>query len=355
MAGLYTTAQLLPVLRGQRVLPSFWLKFYPHALNFETDTIALDKVSDNYKRIAPFVAPNLQGVVQRHKGYDTRSFKPAYIKIKDVVEPSMVMPRLAGEALGTGSLTNEQRRAILIAEMLKQQNVRIENTWEVMAAQATIYGYVDVSAPDYPAVRVDFRRDASLTITADWTTAGLTLWNLLDQLNVGKALVNDLSASGSVVRDYIFGAEAWAKFCDIAGKDLFGRDGLMDTTLRGSDTKVTRVMEGLEGIEYVGRIQGIDGQGYKDIYVNTQKYRDLDDKDQYMMPQNAVVGVTDAISGYRCFGAIHEKKAQYRALEKFPKMWEEEDPNVEYLMTQSAPLMVPRDPNASFLMMIKVS
>ena len=34
------------------------------------------------------------------------------------------------------------------------------------------------------------------------------------------------------------------------------------------------------------------------------------------------------------------------------KMWDEEDPSVEYLMTQGAPLMVPADPNASFLLTV---
>lgn len=33
-------------------------------------------------------------------------------------------------------------------------------------------------------------------------------------------------------------------------------------------------------------------------------------------------------------------------------MWKNPDPSVTYLMTQGAPLMVPADPNASFLLTV---
>jgi hypothetical protein len=61
-----------------------------------------------------------------------------------------------------------------------------------------------------------------------------------------------------------------------------------------------------------------------------------------------VVGTGPGIKGVRCFGAIKDKRAGYVAAEMFPKMWENEDPSVVYAMTQSAPLMVPSEPNASF-------
>jgi hypothetical protein len=32
----------------------------------------------------------------------------------------------------------------------------------------------------------------------------------------------------------------------------------------------------------------------------------------------------------------------------FPKMWRENDPSAEFVMTQSAPLMVPLRPNSTF-------
>lgn len=353
MAGQYTTVQLLPVLRQIKSLPSFFLGFFPNAIHFDTDEIAIDKVSDNYKRVAPFVAPNVQGVIIKQEGFHTVAFKPAYLKPKDVIDPSMVFPRRPGENLLTGSLTPEQKFKMAVAETLRKQKSMIENSWEVMAASAVIYGFVDVQGENYPTKRVDFRRDAALTITTDWTAGGITSEQTFADLRLGKQLVNDKSASGTVVRDYIFGQEAWDLFVKINKDELFGDHGLMDTRFKGSETLITRMSDGLEGIEYMGRIAGVNGAGAMDIYVNTQKYFDQEGKEQYMVPQKGIVGVSRAIEGYRCFGAIHDKKAGFKSMEMFPKQWDEEDPSVDYVMVQSAPLMVPRDPNTSFLIMVK--
>ena len=65
------------------------------------------------------------------------------------------------------------------------------------------------------------------------------------------------------------------------------------------------------------------------------------------------MGISSAVEGVRCFGAVLDKSAGYQAVDYFPKMWEEEDPSVEYLMTQGAPLMVPSDPNATFMLTVK--
>ncbi|ECV8069561.1 major capsid protein, partial [Salmonella enterica subsp. enterica serovar Typhimurium] len=108
----------------------------------------------------------------------------------------------------------------------------------------------------------------------------------------------------------------------------------------------------VEGVQYMGELVGANGAGRMRIWVNTQKYRDQNDQEQFLMKQKAVMGISSAIEGVRCFGAILDKGAGYQALDYFPKMWDQEDPSVEYLMSQGAPLMVPADPNASFLLTV---
>jgi hypothetical protein len=126
----------------------------------------------------------------------------------------------------------------------------------------------------------------------------------------------------------------------------------MKTDQRGAETAITRLTDGLEGIEYIGRIAGINGAGEIRVWTNTQRYKDENNQLQYIMPQNAVLGLSQAIQGVRCYGAIMDGRAGYQALPKFPKNWEDNDPFVEYLMTQSAPLMVPVDPNSSVLLKV---
>lgn len=352
MAGLYTTYKLLEVQRKFKVLPAFFLQWFPAQINFQEDMIAFDKVDTDLTRIAPFVAPNVQGKVIKEEGYSARALKPAYVKPKHVIDPNMIIPRQPGEALGTGSMTIEARRNSVITFLLRKHRAMHENTWEFMAARALVDGFIDISGENYPLTRVDFQRDAALTGTVDWTAVGVTSDGTFADLRNMQRLVSDKSLSGTVIRDYVFGGKAWAQFVKINREVLWGKDGLMDRNIGGSTTDVTRLWDDVEGVQFMGVIAGNDGQGLMRIWVNTQKFRNAKNQEEYLMPQNKVLGVSQAVDGIRCFGAILDKAAGYQALEYFPKMWEEEDPSVEYLMSQGAPLMVPRDPNATFLLTV---
>lgn len=352
MSGLYETTVLMGVQRKVKSLPAFFLQWFPRQINFQEDQIAFDKVYQDVTRVAPFVAPTAQGRVIKEKGYNTKTFKPAYVKPKHAIDPNMIVPRQPGEALGTGSLSIAQRRDRVIAFLLMKHRAMHENTWEWMAAQAAQYGYVDVEGQDYPKTRVDFGRDAALTMTSDWTASGVTLTDMIADLRDGQRLVSDKSLSGTVIRDYVFGGDAWDQFVKVGGADLWGKDGLMDSNIRGSESSLTRLWDDVEGVQFMGELVGINGAGRMRFWVNTQKFRDWKDQEQYLMNQKAVMGISSAIEGVKCFGAILDKSAGYQALDYFPKMWDEEDPSVEYLMTQGAPLMVPSDPNASFLLTV---
>lgn len=343
MAGtIYGTTELLSVMSQVKTITPFWLSLFPQQINFETEDIAFDRVSRDYRRLAPFVAPNVQGRVQGRSGYDTVSFKPAYVKPKDVVDPSMDIVRQPGEALGTGSLTNAQRRDAAIAEILRQHRSKLVNRNEWLAARAVIDGQVTIAGEDYPAVTVNFRRHSSLS----YALAGGALWSAgtADPLaDIKAAKLNADARSGVRITRLVFGGDAWDMFA--ARVNL--RE-MMNVQYGGYDTRVSLMRDGYEGQEYMGVIQGLNGAGRIEAWVDTSKYVDEDGNEQFFLDQKTVVGVSPSIEGVRCFGAIRDAKAGLQAREVFTKMWENEDPSVEYIMSQSAPLMVPKRPNASF-------
>lgn len=340
---LYSTYDLLEVVRVQKSIPSFWLQFFPGVLNSTTDEIALDLVSDNYKRLAPFVAPNVQGRVLKKDGYTTVSFRPAYVKPKDIVDPSVDLVRQAGESFATGSLSPEARRNAVIAYLLNRQRIVIDNRIEWMAAKAIIDGKIVVVGDDYPSVTVDFRRDASLTVTL----AGAAKWDQTTatpaaDIMSSRRVINLLC--GAVASRVIFGPNAWANFY---AREIAGREStLLNAQIRGSDVAVSAVRDGFEGSEYMGRYRGSNGAGF-DCEVYSAKYEDDAGALQDIMDTDAVVILAPDVRGVQCYGAIRDKRAGFQPLKYFPKNWEVEDPSVEYVMTQSAPLTVPRQPNAT--------
>lgn len=347
--GIYDTTTLLDVMKVQKTgAVPFWLTLFGQQINFDTPTITWDKVFTDDRKLAPFVIPTVQGRPQRLDGYESVQFAPAYIKIKDVVSAEMHIPRQAGETLGSGSLSLEQRRDAVIATLLGSQKKRIENRWEWLAAKAIIDGKVTVSGEDYPSTLVDFRRHASLTSTL-LTTAR---WSQVtgDPMNDLRLMRNNAyQQSGVRVTKQVFGGDAWDMFS--ARVDL---KALMDRNYGGIDANVSRIRDGLsDTMEFMGYIQGSNGGGRIEAWVNTAKYIDPDTgSEAFYLPQKAVVGVSDSVQGVRCFGAIMDKSASYRPLSIFSKNWENEDPSVEYLLSQSAPLMVPREPNATWLLTV---
>jgi hypothetical protein len=337
---LYTLAG---IQRRIKTAPTFWLnEFYKRQINFDGKNILFEKVYGDDRKLAPFVVPTAQGRPQKLDGYEMDTFRPAYIKQKDAVDVTMHLERVAGEALG-GTLTIDQRRNAVIAELLRRQKVKITNTWNWLAARATIDGKVTIKGEDYPEVVVDFRRDAALTKTL----TGGAKWDQgtadpLADLKESRIAANELS--GARISRNIFGANAWELFAQRV--DL---KEMMNVNYGGQNTKVTLIADGYgDTLEYMGTIQGTSGQGKIECWVDTTRFVDADGNEQYYLDQNTVVGVSDMMAGVRCFGAIMDADAGYRPLDTFFKNWRENDPSVEYLLSQSAPLMVPAEPNATY-------
>ncbi len=347
----YDLATLLDVLKVQKRPLVFWLtKAFPNQINSTDDKIAFDRVNEDYRRLAPFVAPNVKGKVMAEEGFDTISFKPAYVKPKHVIDPDDVIVRRPGEAVG-GSLTPAQRRDAKVADLMQRHKDMHTMTQEWMAARAIIDAQVTITGDGYPSVTVDFRRDASLSIAlaggARWSQVG-TAVPLQDIYNA-RARANELC--GAVIRDVIMGKAALDYFTAFPAVQ-----NLLKTDVRNSQTEISALSDGFgDSIEFIGELKGQAGQGTVRLWLYTGQFKDDNNVLQLMLDTNTVVGVDfNMVQGFRCFGAIKDGKAGFQALEMFPKVWEEEDPWQEILMTQSAPIMVPKQPNATFKIKVHV-
>ncbi len=342
--GPFDLMELLGVLQTAKTLPSFWLQWFPREMTFTTESIALDEISNDYRKLAPFVAPNVQGRVQAQHGFRTVSYRPAYVKPKDIVDPNNNMfSRTPGESLTTGSLTPSQRFEATVAKLLLEQRVKIDNRLEWMGAKVLQDGKVTIDGVDYPTVTVDFNRDATLTrvltTTARWNDSAP---NPLADIKAANKASNDLC--GATGHQLVFGTDAWDSFSAwmVANKLV-----LINNDYRGSRTEISLITNGFEGVEYVGRVQGSNGAGFE-CWVYSARYTDEAGAQQPMLDPTRVIGISNMVSGVQAFGAIRDKKADLQPLRYFPKMWDVEDPSVTYIMTQSAPLMVPGYINATW-------
>jgi hypothetical protein len=308
--------------------------FFGQEQTEESEEIHFD-IDKSKPRLTPFA-----GKVVDDEGFTTKSFKPAYAKDKRRFDPARPLKRSIGEKIG-GTLSPQQRLEANLNRTLIKQLENLTRREEVMASEALRTGKVTVSGDEYPTVVVDFQRDAALTVAlAGGSRWGETGVSALDNLEDWVALIQE--KSGAVGRSVIMDALAWRVFkSDPKVEKLLDIRRIADST--NLSLGPIAFGQGGELARYVGTIGDLDFWVYNDRYV------DDNDVVQKLLPDYTVlVGSTGQLEGTRCYGAIQDEKAGYRAQRYFSKSWLEEDPAVRWLLLQSAPLIVPYRPNASF-------
>lgn len=333
---IFSTHVLAKVVENLPTPSSFLLDtFFPNIQTSEKEEIFFD-VTDSKPRITPFVSPLLPGKVVNGNGYQTKSFKPAYVKDKRRFDANIPFKRMAGETIG-GNLSNAQRYERALATTLQDQLDNLTRREEVMAAEILRTGKTIVSGDGYPATTVDFGRDAALTKALvsenTWSGAGS---KPLDNLEDWAAEIQN--KAGVVAKIVVMDPDAWKIFRSNASveKYLDYRRGTTnsinkDPIVRGKESKA----------RYVGSIGDFDLWVYNDSYIN-----DSGTLTNLLPPKTVILGSKDGLEGTRCYGAIHDEKANWTASRYFTKSWIEEDPSVRWLLLQSAPLVVPYRPNA---------
>lgn len=332
---LYQTHELLRVLDNNGPEETeYFMQFFPSEHRSEKESIDFDLL-DRHRRLAPFVAPNVQGQPMVQLGYDTRSFKPAYSKPKHLLDPNRIVRRRAGEAYG-GTMSNAQRENAIIADTLLEQAEMIRRRWHWMCAEAVVKGAVTVGGENYPEVTVDFRRNPANTVTL----SGGRLWSnptTARPLDDIKAWAAQIQRSGRKARRITLGLNASAAFfaTDQVQKEFDIRRGQSV-----SDNFIRNDLSGNSVTNHGSLTGGIEVVTFHDFYEDNMG------EEQAYLDEDTVI-MTGDIDGVRAFGAIMDRKAGYQPLPIFSKMWEQEDPSGLALMSQSAPLMVPLNPNAS--------
>src|SRR5574344_1557729 len=333
---IFSTQILTKVVENLPTPSSFLLDtFFPNVQTSDKEEIFFD-VTDSKPRITPFVSPLLPGKVVDSGGYSTKSFKPAYAKDKRRFDANIPYKRVAGETIG-GILSPAQRFERALATTLQDQLDNLTRREEVMAAEILKSGQVSVSGDGYPSTTVSFGRDSSLTkaLTGSntWATSGI---KPLDNLEDWAADIQ--SKSGTVAKTVVMDPDAWKIFRANASVEKYldyrrGTNNTLtaDPIVRGKDTKA----------RYVGSIGDFDIYVYNDSYIN-----DSGVATNLLPSKTVILGSSDGLDGTRCYGAIHDEKANWTANRYFTKSWVEEDPSVRWLLLQSAPLVVPYRPNA---------
>ena len=342
-----STAELLGAF-GVLDRPSTFIHeiFFRYEQVFETEEVFFDQIQ-RARRLAAFVAPTVKGKPMRSRGYSTKSFKPAYVKPKHVVEPLKALKRLRGERL-LGSMSPEMRYAMAILDnmMLEDDAITRTETWMMM--QLLLTGKYIVQGEDYPALLFDMGRDPSLTVQLtgplQWGQAGVDplqncrTWSTDVQRVSGykprtvilDPLAGDMLINSPTILKVMNSFRQTSGNVDLAGKTTGGAVG--------------------QEVAYLGSLPEFDFWQYQELWED-----DAGVIQQFMPDNTVILANAVAAQGIKAYGAIMDKKAGLKAMPRFPKIWDEEDPPATNTMTQSSPLPLFGWVNATFAATVATS
>lgn len=338
---LYTTRDLYAVMYDRRLAQptTYWLDLcFPNSHMSTREEIVFEKLGTT-RKVAPFVLPTNVGQPSYKRDSSTaKMFRPAYIKPKDRVNPSEMLSRQPGDLYSLTPRTPAQNFDAEVVKITQFHRDTIWRRWEWMAARSILDGAVTVDYADHPAMTVDFGRAAGHTVTltggARWGQGGVSI---IDNLQTWMDTMQ-VADFGGVANRLTMGTGAWAIF----RKDAEVKEQL-DTRYRGTEANVKTGLLMPEPVRWVGNLGG-----NLDVYVYNDTYQKDDGSHVAFMDSRDVVLTAPGVEGVKAFGAIADAKAGLQPIDIFPKMWDDEDPSGRYIMSQSAPLMIPVNPNCTF-------
>ena len=335
---LHDSATLMGVYREADTIPDYWLSllFSGGQINFTDEYVDLEQIPRGNRKLAPFVAPMAQGQPIFESGSNLSRFKPGDIKPKDPINPTRVIARRPGELLQPTPDSPGQRYNAIQADITLQHRNAIQRRWEWMAAQAALYGQLTLEGDNYPRQFVDFQRAANHTVIK----TGGSYW--------GEATVSpmdDIQAWSDRMQLARFGAPPTRITCGAAAWAKLRKDSefieMMDKQFKGSDG--TDFNRGLRQSAQVVRMGSV---GQLEVYLYSDFYEVGGVSTPFMDPRDILLS-SPAVDGFRCFGAILDPNADYQSVDMFPRSYIENDPPIPFIMTQSAFLPVPLNPNAT--------
>lgn len=201
-------------------------------------------------------------------------------------------------------MTPAQRLEKAVAVTLNNQLDCLTRREEVMASEVLRTGKITVEGDGYPAVTVDFGRDASFTkvLTGDNTWDNSSV-NILDNLEDWAGAIQ--SKSGVVAKTVILEPSAWKIFRanPFVQKYLDYRRGTANTL------SIDPIILGNEKARFVGNIGDFEVWVYNDIYIESGT-----EIEKKILPENTVLlGSRSGIEGVRCYGAIKDEQAGFQA------------------------------------------
>lgn len=310
---------------------------FPNEFTSDREKIVFDEIQDD-QSVANYVRPDVETPDGKAPIVGASEFQPSYIKERNTVKPGEGQVRRVGEAL-YGSDAAGSRFEQAVEDILDRHQNRITRREILQASEVLRTGRVTIAGDNYPTRVVNYNRDAAL---ADALTSG-NRWG-----DSGVSIADYIEAKADKMGE-ISGAVSKVMLLGSSAKNAFVNDAAIRERLDNRNGQGVSAYVGTIGTGKKTTMRLVGYWGDLEVWKYVQTYKDASGTTQHMFPANGMALLDpETFAGIRCYGAILDRKAGLQPLKRFAKVWDAEDPAVTLAMTQSAPLMVPAEVNASF-------
>jgi len=330
MLEIFESRKLVQSVNSVKAAPSFIVDTFFSNVDTNTAEHIDVEIYDGKRKLAPFVAPRIEGKLMESQGKTVSSYKPAYIKFKYATEAEQVARGTDGVFYADSKTPTERAVEKAVREFEEGVNSIVRRV-EFMATSAITTGQVSVVGDGVNDV-VDFQMKTShlktLTGTALWTDSGS------DPIKDLRAWKREVVKDSGVMPDKcVMGSDVIDAFAANAKVQ-----GYLDS--RRIDLGAVKPENLGQGVTYWGTVEGLD------IYSYDAFYTDDAGVEQELFPADKVLLGSTMAETVLNYGAIKDLRSGNFVGAIFPKTWEVEDPSVRFVLFQSAPLPVPTQINA---------
>jgi hypothetical protein len=336
---IYSTRTLLKTIKIMKPSNTFFCDtFFPNTETFVTETVDVD-FKKGKRKMAPFVAPRIGGIVMDRQGFITKSYKPPRIAPERVVTIDDINRRAMGENLYS-TRTPEERARQLLAEDLIELDDYITRREEWMCREVLLNGKITMIGEGYEQeVDYQFTNKEALAGTAKWTDPAsdpigdLKRWRLAVIQKTGKA--PDIAVFASDVVNTFTNHEKVLKRLDNRRLE----SGLIAPSIQSP------------AITFIGKIAEIG----MEIYSYDDWYLDDDDTEKPMVPDGYVI-VGSRGMNKKIYGAVTQVEDQgFVTIEgtRIPKSWVDRDNDIRKLRISTRHLPVPNDVDSWYVGIVK--
>lgn len=337
--NLYETRTMMAAIEQKKPVRTF-LKdtFFKNTSTFLTEKVDVD-VKKGKRKMAPFVAPRVGGILMSREGFETNTLATPRIAPERILTIDDINRRSMGENIYS-TLTPEQRAAKLLATDLIELDEYIARREEWMCRELIINGKIEIKEETRNGQliekEVDYQFSNKKVLTGDNTWDNDKSDPIKDLKDARREIIKKAGTNPNII---IMASDVIDRFLQHPKVEK------MLNILNVNRGKIEPSIN-IDGTTFYGKIPEIG-----EIYTYDEWFLDDDGKEQPMIPDGMVIlAVSDLGSiNYGAVTQMENKEFTTYEGKRVPKKYSDEENETMMLRLTSRPLPSPKDVDSWYI------